>query len=52
MRLARISRNCSRLANQLELEDGLAIDDAGVQEKLAEFYVRVAGAEIHQVSAA
>ena len=32
-----------RLANQLELEDGLAIDDAGVQEKLAEFYVRSQG---------
>ena len=32
-----------RLANQLELEDGLAIDNAGVQEKLAEFYTRSQG---------
>jgi alkylation response protein AidB-like acyl-CoA dehydrogenase len=32
-----------RLANQLELEDGLAIDDAAVQERLAEFYTRSQG---------
>ncbi|HUD59946.1 MAG TPA: acyl-CoA dehydrogenase family protein [Acetobacteraceae bacterium] len=31
------------LANQLELEDGLAIDNAAVQEKLADFYVRSQG---------
>jgi len=28
------------LARQVELEDGMAIDNAAVQEKLAEFYVR------------
>jgi alkylation response protein AidB-like acyl-CoA dehydrogenase len=31
------------LARQVELEDGLAIDNAAVQEKLAEFYVRSQG---------
>ena len=29
-----------RLAKEVELEDGLAIDNTAVQEKLAEFYVR------------
>ena len=31
------------LAREVELEDGLAIDNAAVQEKLAEFYVRSQG---------
>jgi alkylation response protein AidB-like acyl-CoA dehydrogenase len=31
------------LARQVELDDGLAIDNAAVQEKLAEFYVRSQG---------
>src|SRR5208282_5949768 len=32
-----------QLANQIELEDGLAIDNAAVQEKLADVYVRSQG---------
>jgi alkylation response protein AidB-like acyl-CoA dehydrogenase len=32
-----------RLAQEVELEDGLAIDNPAVQEKLAEFYVRSQG---------
>jgi len=32
-----------RLANQIELEDGLAIDNPAVQERLAEFFVRSQG---------
>ena len=32
-----------RLAQTVELEDGMAIDDSAVQEKLAEFYVRSQG---------
>ena len=38
-----LSTSCSRWPDQIELEDGPAIDNAAVQEKLAEFYVRSQG---------
>ena len=37
------SRSCSAWRNQLELEDGPAIENAAVREKLADWYVRSQG---------